>query len=98
MKKAAGLLFLLFLFFRSLAQYDIQKIDSLVRSFKFSGTVLVGSMGKIIFQKGYGLKNVDRGVPNDINTLYPLGAITQTFTAALVLKLVEEHVLSLSST
>lgn len=51
--------------------------------------------GKIVKQKAYGLANVELNVPATPDNLYQIASTTKTFTAAAVLKLVEEGKLSL---
>ena len=51
--------------------------------------------GKVVKQKAYGLANVELNVPATPETLYQIASTTKTFTAAAILKLVEEGKLSL---
>lgn len=55
-----------------------------------NGTVLVAVKGNVIYKKAFGLANADWDIPNTIDTKFYLYTLTQQFTAALVLKLVEE--------
>ena len=84
--------------FTACAQSDADKINELVtayaRQYKFNGTVLVVSKGKVVFSKGYGFKNVKDSTYNDINTIYQLGSVTKQFTAAIILQLQEQKKLS----
>jgi CubicO group peptidase (beta-lactamase class C family) len=57
--------------------------------------VLVAENGKIVFEKGYGLANIEHCVPVTPDTKFRIGSITKQFTAAAILKLVEEGKLSL---
>ncbi|HTF28559.1 MAG TPA: serine hydrolase domain-containing protein, partial [Flavitalea sp.] len=81
------------------SQTPKQKIEELMSAYadlyKFNGTVLVAEKGKIIFSKGYGLKNAKDSSRNDVNTIYQLGSITKQFTSAIVLQLAEQKKLSL---
>jgi CubicO group peptidase (beta-lactamase class C family) len=63
---------------------------------KFNGSVLVARKGEVILEKGYGLKDAKTKTLTDAGTIYQLGSITKQFTAAIILKLVELHQLSLS--
>jgi CubicO group peptidase (beta-lactamase class C family) len=67
-----------------------------VASGKFNGSVLIARKGKIILQKGYGWKNYSRHTLNDINSIFPIGSLTKPFTAMIILKLQEEHKLSVN--
>jgi len=84
--------------FTACAQSDADKVNELVtayaRQYKFNGTVLVVSKGKVVFSKGYGFKNVKDSTYNDINTIYQLGSVTKQFTAAIILQLQEQKKLS----
>lgn len=86
----------------SLAAADkAQQIDALVRQYaelgQFGGAVLVAENGKVILEKGYGLANMEWGVPNAPDTRFRLGSITKQFTAAVIMQLVEEGRLSLDA-
>lgn len=76
------------------AQEKAAKIDALMSRYhenrQFNGTVLVAEGGKVIYKKGFGLANVEWGIPNTPDTKFRLGSVTKQFTAAVVLQLVEE--------
>ena len=78
----------------ALAQVKARKIDELVSLYnkygKFNGSVLVAENGKVIFEKGYGLANMEWNIPNQPDTKFRLGSITKQFTATLILQLVEQ--------
>jgi D-alanyl-D-alanine carboxypeptidase len=46
--------------------------------------------GKIVYEKGYGLADVENDVPATPETVYEIGSMTKQFTAALTLQLVDE--------
>ncbi len=75
------------------------KLDELLTAYsrvnKFNGTALVAQKGKILFEKGYGLKDANRGLKNDVNTIYQIGSVTKQFTAAVILHLQEQNKLSI---
>jgi CubicO group peptidase (beta-lactamase class C family) len=77
-----------------------EKIDNVINVYtsfnKFNGSVLVACKGKILLQKGYGLKNVQDRSANDPNTIFQIGSITKEFTAAIILKLIEHKQLQLT--
>lgn len=58
--------------------------------------VLVMQNGKPVLRKGYGLANVELGVPIQPDMVFELGSITKQFTAAAILMLAERGQLSLS--
>ncbi len=51
--------------------------------------------GKIVFERGYGLANLDWNIPNSPGTVFDLCSISKQFTAACVVLLAEEGKLSL---
>lgn len=78
------------------------RIDELMALYhdlgQFSGTVLVAERGGVVYQRGFGHANKEWDVPNGSDTKFLLASITKTFTAALVMQLVEEGELSLLGT
>jgi CubicO group peptidase (beta-lactamase class C family) len=52
--------------------------------------VLVADNGKVLYQKGFGLANMEWNIPNSPDTKFRLGSITKQFTATLILQLVEQ--------
>lgn len=55
----------------------------------FSGSILIAKNGEVIYQKGYGLANIEHNVPNKINTVFLIGSIAKQFTALATLQLAE---------
>ncbi len=76
------------------AQDNIQKIDGLMKQYhdygQFNGSILIAEKGKIIYEKGFGMANMEWSIPNQPDTKFRIGSITKQFTATLVLQLVEE--------
>lgn len=62
----------------------------------FSGTVLVAKHGEILYAESFGYANRDHGVPNKLNTRFNIGSIGKTFTATLVMQLVQEGKIALT--
>lgn len=77
----------------------LQKIDGFLYSAnaagKFNGTAIIAQKGKVLLNKGYGYKDVSFHSMNDSNSIYQIGSITKSFTAVIVLKLVEQGKLGL---
>jgi CubicO group peptidase (beta-lactamase class C family) len=75
-------------------QDKASKIDNLVSLYhkygQFNGSVLVADNGKVLYEKGFGLANMEWNVPNTPDTRFRLGSITKQFTATLILQLVEQ--------
>jgi CubicO group peptidase (beta-lactamase class C family) len=69
-----------------------REIDTYVRRhvpFGYSGSVLIAKKGQVLLNKGYGLADDSRKVPNTSETVFSLGSITKQFTATAILKLEE---------
>lgn len=62
----------------------------------FSGALLIVKNGKNIFSKGYGWADKENKIPFTPRTLASMGSITKAFTAAAVMKLVEEGKIALT--
>lgn len=60
----------------------------------FSGSVLVGRQGTVLFSQGYGLADRAQGIPNTPQTRFRLGSITKQFTAMAILILESQGKLS----
>lgn len=71
-------------------------VDTYASLRKFNGSILVVSHGEVLLRKGYGYKNFQTKTPNDANTVYQIASVTKSFTATLVLKLVEMRKLALT--
>src|SRR5688572_4690047 len=67
--------------------------DQVARS-GFSGAVLLGRNGKVLFARGYGLANAEWNIPNTPRTQVRPGCIAKQFTAAALLLLQEQKKLS----
>jgi len=62
----------------------------------FWGAVLVSRGDAILHAAGYGMANIERNIPNTPEKKFRIASITKQFTAAAVLKLLEEGTISLS--
>src|SRR4051812_23198813 len=58
-------------------------------------SVAVVKDGKVLLAKGYGVANVELGVPATEETVYQLASVTKTFTATAIMILVHDNKLSL---
>lgn len=81
------------------AQGRVQKIDSILSGLNqeeaFSGNVLIYEKGKIIYSKSFGHANAEQRIPLTDNTIFLIGSVAKTFTAAAILKLREQGKVSL---
>lgn len=94
------LIFTFLIFFPLSVQSQMdKKLDSLFASYfkpgDPGGAVLVAKNGKIIFEKGYGVADINTKEQITAQTLFNVGSITKTFVAYGILKLASENKLSL---
>ena len=76
-----------------------QRIDALFASFhnEMPGVAVAVSLdGKLIYNKAFGLANLEHTVPNTTATIFEAGSVSKQFVAASVLLLTKEGRLSLS--
>lgn len=64
---------------------------------RFNGVVLVAKDGKPIFSKGYGMANMEFNVKNTPETKFVIASVTKTFTAVMVMRLIDQGKLSLET-
>lgn len=65
-------------------------VEQYAREHNFSGSVLVAQKGRITLERSFGFADRAFRVPNTARTRFKIASITKTFTAVLVLQLVEE--------
>lgn len=74
------------------------KVDAYVKPYleskNFSGSVLIARGGKVLVNKGYGMANLELGVPNTPQTRFHIASVSKPFTAAAILLLEERGKLS----
>ncbi len=77
----------------------VEKIDKLINIYldygEFNGNILVAKNNKIIYNRAYGQANMEWNIPNEQKTKFRIASLTKQFTAALILKLVQEKKLKL---
>jgi CubicO group peptidase (beta-lactamase class C family) len=64
----------------------------------FAGAVLVAADDAVVLSKGYGLANRETGTAVTPATVFNIGSVTKPFTAAAIMKLVEQGKLETSDT
>jgi CubicO group peptidase (beta-lactamase class C family) len=96
LKVAAGLFIgLCFYLFWSSSHTDLEEfIDEKAAEVNLNGTILVAHGDEILFQKAYGFANKEENIKNTIDTVFPIGSLTKSFTAISILQLEEEGKLS----
>ena len=76
-----------------------KKIDAVMAEIYKPGepgaAIIVRKDGKTIFRKGYGMADMELGIPIEPDMVFRLGSITKQFTAVSVLMLAEQGKLSL---
>ncbi len=99
MKSTPILAFLCFLFLSATAQIPEADIDKLFQeTFKPGApgaTVLVGQKGRIVYQKAFGMANLELEVPLKPGHVFRIGSVSKQFTAAAIMQLTEQGKLSL---
>jgi len=77
------------------------RVDEIVRSQvdnkKFTGSVLIAKGDRILFNKSYGLANIEWNIPNAPATKFRIGSVTKQFTAAAILLLEQQGKLKLEN-
>jgi CubicO group peptidase (beta-lactamase class C family) len=81
--------------------FDKAKLDSLFNLIeeyqKGMGSLSIFHNGKEVYQNAKGYRSVREEVPNDADTKYRIGSISKTFTATIIMRLVEEGRLRLET-
>lgn len=81
------------------AQTKAQRLDSLFSALyqtgQFSGNVLIAENGKPVYQKSFGLADLENQQPLDAGTRFLLGSVSKQFTAAGIIMLKDAGKLSL---
>ena len=82
-------------------QDRFQKIDSLLtylnKKDKFMGSLTIREGEYVVFNKAYGFADVEKGITADRLTRYKIGSISKTFTAVMIMQLIEERKLGLQT-
>jgi len=105
--KTAALLLLLLLLLSSFSLIclgqskkfaDVDKaLQMLEEKREFNGSVLVARSGNIIYQRNFGLADMEHGVPINASTKFELASVSKIFTALLILQLVEKGKIKLDA-
>lgn len=82
--------------------FNRARVDSLFNILaakdKFMGSIAVSQNGKLLYTNAIGYTDIETSRKANTNTKYRIGSISKMFTAALVLKAVEENKISLTQT
>lgn len=78
------------------------KMDEYLQAYEkldyFSGTVLIAHNGEIVLNEGYGMANREHDVKNTRDTIFQLGSVSKSFTAAAIMILHEQGIISTDHT
>jgi D-alanyl-D-alanine carboxypeptidase len=98
MKRSTLMLFTLTLLLQATAQRAGFKayIDSFTKKNQFNGTILIQNKVTLLYEKSFGLANVEHLVKNKKETRYRIASLTKLFTAVLIMQLYEEGKLELN--
>jgi CubicO group peptidase (beta-lactamase class C family) len=105
MKKAIGLFTVIFVFqffvYAQQASLDekLKEIDAyaqqVVKTFPGPGmAIVIVKDDKVVFQKGYGLRDINKPEPIDENTLFAIASNSKAFTTGILATLVDEKKLN----
>ncbi|WP_204345810.1 serine hydrolase domain-containing protein [Psychroserpens algicola] len=75
-----------------LTQYTT--IDNLLTEIDFQGYAIVTKNGNDLVRQGYGLANQGTALPQDVNLAYRIGSVTKTLTAAAIIQLKRDGLIS----
>ncbi len=103
--KTGGVILCVMLGFNAHSQTDSEVTKSIerivfaeVKYDLFSGAILVAQEGEIIYSGAFGFADRDKNVPNELTTKFNIGSIGKTFTAVLIMQLVEDRKIKLTDT
>jgi CubicO group peptidase (beta-lactamase class C family) len=75
------------------------KVDALFKKWNRTDgpgcAVGIGQSGSVLYEHGYGMANLEWGIPITPNTVFPVASISKSFTAMSVLLAAERGQLSL---
>lgn len=100
-------IFFLLLFVQQVASAQLTtlqqvKIDSMIHLFvetkQFSGVVLVAKNDRVLYQRASGYADKENKILNTVNSNFNIASMGKTFTATLIMQLVQEGKLSLDAT
>lgn len=74
-----------------------EALERLAEKREFNGSLLVAKSGNIIYQRNFGLADMEHGVPINASTKFELASVSKIFTAMLILQLVEKGKIKLDA-
>ena len=81
---------------------EIKGIDSVLSFYhernQFNGTALIQDNGKLIYEKGFGMADKEKSIPNGGNTKFRIGSTSKSFTAMMIMQLEQAGKISVHDT
>ncbi|MBT2622536.1 serine hydrolase [Chryseobacterium sp. ISL-6] len=75
-----------------------QEINNIIADYKGVGlSVAIVKDDKVIYSQGFGFRDLEKKLPVTVNTVFPIGSITKSFTSILIGSLQDENKLSVDS-
>lgn len=75
-----------------------KEADKIARAYQdmnwFTGVVMVAKEGVPVFEKAYGLADIEKNIPNTAETRFRIGSINKMFTAILIMQMMSDGKLS----
>jgi CubicO group peptidase (beta-lactamase class C family) len=96
------ILFISMILIKGCTMSNEEKIDEILNEYNNpdlpGAAVMILQNGEIIFQKGYGLANVEKKIPITATTNFRLASVTKQFAAMSILLLIDRGKLKLETT
>ncbi|WP_242274100.1 serine hydrolase [Bacillus cereus group sp. BfR-BA-01310] len=74
------------------------QLDQYLQGTGFSGTAIIVKNGKVLLNKGYGMANKEKQVPNNSETTFYIGSISKAFVATAIMQLKDQNKLQVEDT
>ena len=102
LNKPALLILFLFIGKMHVAQSKSEDIGKIMTRYnaigQFNGLILVAEHGKVIYEKAFGKASYEWDINNALDTKMEIASITKTFTALMVMQLIEQGKIKLEGT
>ena len=90
-----------FLFYKSFSQSKAGEVNKIITAYnkigQFNGLILVAENGHIIYEKAFGKASYEWDINNSMDTKMEIASITKTFTALMIMQLIEQGKIKLDS-
>jgi CubicO group peptidase (beta-lactamase class C family) len=78
-----------------------EKLDAIIETVETEqqgmGSISIFKEGKEVYQKTFGVTNIETKTKADASTVYRIGSVTKMYTAAIIIQMVEENKLKLDA-